>query len=212
MASPLALSIPGISRRSCGLARLIRVLLIGVLHRVRQVKARSAAQRFARSAHRLVGIGPRRKWSMLRSMRSLRVTCARFPAMPVTAEASSAAGTPLWDLGPIRAQVPMERRRPSAASTCETDDSTRSRGRTRPAIALGCTSFTASPERAGCVPSETAVTRITSAAPQRRCSGHPLAGGAGHYLDSAVALAAQLVGIIALGPFRTETAHLDPVS
>ena len=80
------------------------------------------------------------------------------------------------------------------------------------AIALGCTSFTASPERAGCVPSETAVTRITSAAPQRRCSAHPLAGGAGHYLDSAVALAAQLVGIIALGPFRTETAHLDPVS
>ena len=33
MASPLALSIPGISRSSCGLARLIRVLLIGVLHR-----------------------------------------------------------------------------------------------------------------------------------------------------------------------------------
>jgi len=148
------------------------------------------------------------------SMMSLRVTCARFPAMPATAEASSTAGTPLWDLGPIRAQVPMDRRRRPAVIERPPAHPRRTtrRGRTRPAIALGCTSFTASPERAGCVPSETAVTRITSAAPQRRCSAHPLAGGAGHYLDSAVALAAQLVGIIALGPFRTETAHLDPVS
>src|SRR5689334_7216463 len=40
---------------------------------------------------------------------------------------------------------------------------------------------------------------------------YPLAGGADHHLDSAVALAAQLVGIIALGPFRTEPAGLDPV-
>jgi hypothetical protein len=67
---------------------------------------------------------------------------------------------------------------------------------------------------AGCVPSETAATRITG--PDAVClqwlHRSQLAGGADHYLDSAVALATQLVGIIALGPFRAETARLDPVS
>jgi hypothetical protein len=40
---------------------------------------------------------------------------------------------------------------------------------------------------------------------------HPLASGAGHYLDSAVTLAALLAGIVALGPFSAEPARLDPV-
>jgi hypothetical protein len=39
-------------------------------------------------------------------------------------------------------------------------------------------------------------------------SAHPLAGGTDHDLDATVALAAQLVGIVALGPLRAETARL----
>src|SRR4029453_3177007 len=74
---------------------------------------------------------------------------------------------------------------------------------------------------AGCVPSEP---RPPGSLAQMLCAGatscpilqwlhrSQLAGGADHYLDSAVALATQLVGIIALGPFRAETARLDPVS
>jgi hypothetical protein len=76
------------------------------------------------------------------------------------------------------------------------------------ATALGCTPVTASQERAGCVPSEVAATRISSSG----CIAHPLAGGADHYLDAAVALATRFVGFIALGPFRAETARLDPIS
>ena len=76
------------------------------------------------------------------------------------------------------------------------------------ATALGCTPVTPSQERAGCVPSEAAATRISSSG----CIAHPLAGGADHNLDSAVALATRLGRIIALGAFHAETARLDPVS
>ena len=75
------------------------------------------------------------------------------------------------------------------------------------ATALSCTPVTASQERAGCVPSEAAATRLSSG-----CIAHPLAGGADHDLDSAVALATRFGRIIALGTFRAETARLDPVS
>ena len=100
----------------------------------------------------------------------------------------------------------------------------RSRGRTRPAIALGCTSCTA--PRKGRLRAErnrgNQDHQCRATADAARCRYllsdppvgfivHPLVGGAGHYLDSAVALATLLVDIIALGPFSAEPARLDPV-